>query len=80
MDNNEGVVKMNLSYEARAELLEIVKKEIHEHWKDILYIDNKFKTEKLINDKEKYWLKRQAQAYDRKMILSYIKEELQLSL
>jgi hypothetical protein len=73
---------MNLSYEQRIELLDIVKEEYSKQWKTILEIDAKFKCNdtSMRNDKENYWIKKQAEAYDRKQLLDGIKTELTLSL
>lgn len=73
---------MELSYHERIELLDLVKTEIHKHWKTILEIDAKFKCDdvSMRGDKESYWLKAQSEAYDRKMVLDAIKVKLTMSL
>ena len=72
---------MNLSYEARVELLEIVTKAFNEQWLIVMDIDRKFKEDKnMINDKKVYWAKKQDEAYDKKQLLSDIKTQLTLSL
>lgn len=73
---------MNLSYEQRIELLDLVKAECHKQWETILEIDAKFKCDdkSMRNDKELYWVKKQTQAYARKELLNEIRDRLILSL
>lgn len=72
---------MNLSYEARVELLEIVTKVHEEHWHTIIDIDKRFRDDdNMINDKKAYWAKKQDEAYERKQLLDDIKTQLTLSL
>lgn len=55
---------MQLSYEQRIELLEIVKDSKRDLWQEILTIDNRFKCDdgSMRGDKEAYWLKKQSEA------------------
>lgn len=72
---------MELSYHQRVELLDLVKKAYTEHWNTILEIDLVFKEDKAMDkDKEDYYIKKQAEAYDRKQLLDNIKNKLILSL
>lgn len=76
MENNE------LNYNERVEVLELVKTEIMQQWKTILEIDKKFKVDDptMTGEKEQYWLKKQSEAYDRKMLLDDIKVKLTFTL
>ena len=72
---------MELSYHQRVELLDIVKQAYKEHWNTILEIDLVFKENKAMDkDKEDYYIKKQAEAYNRKQLLESIKNALILSL
>lgn len=73
---------MQLSYEQRIELLEIVKDSKRDLWQEILTIDNRFKCDdgSMRGDKEAYWLKKQSEAYDKKMLLDGIIQELRQSV
>lgn len=72
---------MELSYHQRVELLDLVKQAYTEHWNTILEIDLVFKENKAMEkDKEDYYIKKQAEAYDRKQLLDNIKNKLILSL
>lgn len=76
MENNE------LNYNERVEVLELIKNEIHEHWKTILDIDNKFKQDDptMVGEKRTYWVNEQFRAYERKQVLDSIKVKLTMSL
>lgn len=73
---------MNLTYEQRVELLELVKKELEVHWSKVIEIDAKFKCDdpSMRNDKELYWIKEQSKAWARKELLSEVRDKLIMSL
>jgi hypothetical protein len=73
---------MELSYNKRSKLLEIVKQARRDLWEEIHIIDRKFevKDSTMINDKRAYWLEQQSEAYARMTDLEAIIYQINESL
>jgi hypothetical protein len=73
---------MNLTYEQRMALLEIVKREASEQFSVCHEIDQKFKGDDttMRNDKRDYWMHQQDQAYKKWDMLISIRDALRESV
>jgi hypothetical protein len=73
---------MQLSYNYRSKLLEIVKQARRDLWEEIHIIDRKFevKDTTMINDKRDYWMEQQSEAYNRMAQLDAIIYQINESL